>query len=263
MNSEFNNMNNQNGDQINMQSNNNKSNKGLIIGLSVAGVIILIIVGMFAWNKYVDYMYQKADDEIKDSIDDIDDLDDIINNNKQDDDSNNDKSDSLDISKHCEELGCTYITSDSDLKEYNKLNTLDKAEVYSDEVALNVNIGVYPKEFKNNEASAYDLFAMMAKYLGYNSCFEKNYAKDKIYELYNVNINTSINFTTYSGNYYCDTQGGGGSPYALENKDYKTDSNNHIWTYLYRSQEDGSTKTIITKFIYTDGLFKLVEIESK
>lgn len=85
--------NNQNNNQMNIQpnnNNNNKNNKGLIIGLSIAGVVIvLVIVGIFAWSKYVDYMHQKADDEIKDSIDDIDDLEDITNDNSQEENSDN------------------------------------------------------------------------------------------------------------------------------------------------------------------------------
>ena len=67
MNNGMNNFNN----QIVKEPEKSKKKTIIIIVSIIGGIILLIAAGIIAWNKYVDYMFNKADEEIYNSIDDI------------------------------------------------------------------------------------------------------------------------------------------------------------------------------------------------
>lgn len=241
-----------------IQNNNSNNNQETIKKVAIIGavvlIVILVILAIFLLLKSMNKNNSTNSNQVEDSNNNID-------NNQVEDKNDEENNNDFDVSYYCKNSGCTYIDSDEDLDNYSKLNSLDKVEKYADEIAVDVNIGGI-SNFKSSSANESDLFHMVAMHLGREYCFERNYVKDKVYELYNVNIDVSKNFTSYDGNYFCSQEGGGGSAWMLESKNPSVESNNYTWSYLYRSQVDNSSyETINIKFIYVDGLYKLSEVE--
>lgn len=165
--------------------------------------------------------------------------------------------------------GVKVIDSEDDLnKKIPKLNSKKKMKDYSMIITNERSLLSLENYSDIANCSSEDLVKLLMVYIyePYYPCYNKKFIKEKIYELYDVNIDDiqESEKITVIGDYYCGYPGGGSDPSELVSQKEYEESNLYVYEYKFEYPNfinaNSSGFIVTVKFKKVGDLYKLVSI---